>query len=201
MERAPDGWYLSCDAGRLILRRGSTEVFQLDTDVIERRRRGFARSLLGRACAVTHQPVILDALGGWGTDGQTLAQFGCKVVCCESVQLVYLLCLDRTIALDSDMDCRFSDVRDVLRKAGSDFDVIYLDAMFPEHPTTASPQKAMQLLAELAQPCDLQEIFELAMSHATNRVVVKRRRKQQSDLPEPTWAVRGRSVRYDVYKT
>lgn len=83
------------------------------------------------------------------------------------------------------------------------FDVVYLDAMFAPHPTSAAPAKRMRELARLAPAttdAELAELLETARRVAASRVVVKRRRRTPA-LPgsQPGWAVRGRSVRFDVY--
>lgn len=98
--------------------------------------------------------------------------------------------------------CACEDARACWAETGR-FDVIYLDAMFAPHPTSAAPAKRMRALARLAPAttdAELAELLETARGVASSRVVVKRRRHAPA-LPgsQPGWAVRGRSVRFDVY--
>ena len=61
------------------------------------------------------------------------------------------------------------DARDRWR-AGGDFDVVYLDPMFGEHPKTALPAKQMQVLANLAGVMSAGEIVELIDRSASRGV-------------------------------
>ena len=93
------------------------------------------------------------------------------------------------------------DARDRWRDGGT-FDVVYLDPMFGEHPKTAMPAKQMQVLAGLVGEMAKGEIVELideARRIASARVVVKRRASAEA-LGRPDWQIRGRSVRFDVYR-
>ena len=79
---------------------------------------------------------------------------------------------------------------------------MYLDPMFGEHPKTAMPAKPMQVLAGLVGEMATGEIVELideARCIASARVVVKRRASAEA-LGRPDWQIRGRSVRFDVYR-
>ena len=59
----------------------------------------------------------------------------------------------------------------------------------------------MQYLAELLGQDDEfeEDLLEVALAHATSRVVLKRRLKARL-IGKPDWQIRGRSVRYDVYR-
>ena len=74
--------------------------------------------------------------------------------------------------------------------------------MFGEHPKTAMPAKPMQVLAGMVGEMAKGEIVELideARCIASARVVVKRRASAAA-LGRPDWQIRGRSVRFDVYR-
>ena len=197
---APHAWHLRCEREQLILFRAGEHPLRLDKKSIARRVGKFPQSLLGRACSVSTSPKILDALSGWGTDGNNLAYAGCDVVGYELSPLVYFLNRDRSRWLNSDFQCRRGDVSKVLRDSTETFDVIYIDPMFPPHGKGSLPNRSMQVLAELAQDCDITELFELAMQRVSDRIVVKTRRHQQSELPVPSWSLKGKTIRFDVYK-
>ena len=84
-------------------------------------------------------------------------------------------------------------------------DVICLDPMFPQRRKRALPGKRMQYLGALLEQSgqevepDAAGMVLLARPHARSRVVLKRRLK---DPPTgaPDWSLKGRSVRYDVFR-
>ena len=82
------------------------------------------------------------------------------------------------------------------------FEVVYLDPMFGAHPKSAQPAKSMQVLGQLADAADddaVAALIEQARRAATARVVVKRRASAIA-VGQPDWRIRGRSVRFDVYR-
>lgn len=197
----PSHWHLILKEGNLLLVDPSGESLSLNENEVDQRRTGFTRSGLARACGATNKPRILDALGGWGTDGLSLAAFGCEVVCCESNPMVCAMSHARAIKMNLHATFVCDDALEYLRAQSRVFDTIYLDPMFPEHPTGARPSKSMQWLARLAGPCDISAIFAAALASAMDRVVVKRRANQATELPEPDWSIRQKTVRFDVYRT
>lgn len=198
---APPGWHLIVESGELLLASGANVRFRLAENEVERRLDGFVQSGLAKACQVVIKPVILDALSGWGTDGLTMAIAGCEVVCCEVNPLVMLLSKNRMLAMGMDIEMLNDDAANVIAKQGTRFDVIYLDEMFPEHPKGALPSKALQVLSELAANCNIEQLLELAIETAKNRVVVKRRRNQPPVSASTSWSIQSRTVRFDVYAT
>ena len=177
------------------------------TDFRRRVRQG-RRLALARACDARPGLRVHDALAGWGTDGLTLAVLGCQVHFSERNAEVHRI-LDSRLRAESPRllrtrpDCiswEHEDARDRWR-AGGDFDVVYLDPMFGEHPKTALPAKQMQVLANIAGGMSVAEIVELierARRVASSRVVVKRRASAEV-IRRPDWQIRARRVRFDVY--
>lgn len=175
---------------------------------VRRRVRQGRRLALARACDAHPGLRVHDALAGWGTDGLVLAALGCRVHLSERNVEVHRI-LDSRLRAESDrllgarpdsISWAHEDARDRWR-AGGDFDVVYLDPMFGEHPKTALPAKQMQVLADLAGAMSAGEIVELieaARRVASSRVVVKRRASAEA-LGRPDWQIRARSVRFDVY--
>ncbi len=197
--REPDCWRLSVTDGQLELVGPSDIHFRLFENEIERRLSGFEHSGLAKACAISRLPRVLDAFGGWGTDGLTLAASGCQVVCCEISPIIATLCRARALNMNLPIHCICDDAFAVMRAAVQEFDVIYLDAMFPAHPKGARPSKALQILAELAVVCDVGQALAEARRIAMDRVVVKRRRNQPSECP-PDWSISSKTIRFDVYR-
>ena len=201
VEKAPDTWHLVTLRGELALAGPNGLRFTLNEREIERRLVGFARSGLAKACGASRMPRILDALSGWGTDGLTLAAFGCPVVCCEMMPLVATLSKARALNVAPETPYFCGDAIDFMTFSGHEFDVIYLDDMFPQHPKAARPSKSLQILAELAGRCEFAQVLGTALDIAKDRVVVKRRRNQPPERDDPAWSLDGKTVRFDVYRT
>ncbi|HTO58593.1 MAG TPA: class I SAM-dependent methyltransferase [Pseudomonadales bacterium] len=178
----------------------------LDVDDVRRRLRQGRRLALAKACGVGPEPPrVLDAMAGFGLDGITLACLGCRVTLVERHPLLAELLTDavervrRAVDMAA-IDVRCCDARAVLDE-GRAFDCIYLDPMFPERDKTALPRRSAQMLARLVGPPDddLDEFVRRAISLATRRVVVKRRRHDVA-AASADWEIVGRSVRFDVYR-
>jgi len=175
---------------------------------IRRRARQGRRLALARACDARPGLRVHDALAGWGTDGLVLAALGCRVHLSERNARVHEI-LDARLRTESGrllgerpdaISWAHEDARDRWR-AGDQFDVVYLDPMFGEHPKTALPAKQMQVLAKLAGEMTNGKVVALideARRVAAARVVVKRRASAET-LGQPDWHIRARSVRFDVY--
>ena len=86
--------------------------------------------------------------------------------------------------------------------ADRDFDCIYFDPMFPPRSSGAKAGKAMQILQAITVNSDIEQGFELALSRARHRVVVKRpARAPRLDERTPDIVHREKTVRFDVYLT
>lgn len=178
-------------------------------DERELRRRIRQAPELVRACAIRPGMRALDAMAGWGLDGLVLAAAGARVTLVERQPLLQALQEDLirragAAGVESLLGDGFALLDDP-----QGFDVVYLDPMFPARGKQALPGKRMQYLAALideggsplAGSADrpLGEWIERAIAVARHRVVVKRRLHDAPGL-RPDWQIRGRSIRYDVYR-
>ena len=79
--------------------------------------------------------------------------------------------------------------------------VIYLDPMFPHRDKTALVKKEMRLFRPLVgADQDAPALLAAALALASHRVVVKRPRKAPCiEGPKPSYALEGKSSRYDIY--
>jgi 16S rRNA (guanine1516-N2)-methyltransferase len=158
---------------------------------------------LARACGVsgTSHPHVLDVMAGWGIDGLVLVRRGCRATMVERQPLVAALQQDllRRVGTTAAIS-RCGDGFDALTEAGG-YDVVYLDPMFPSRAKRALPGKRLQALAELAEPDarPLSVWLQAAVAAARHRVVLKRRARDPS-IGTPDWQIRGRTVRFDVYR-
>lgn len=150
---------------------------------------------------------VLDATGGLGGDAMILAAMGCEVTVCERHPLIALLLengLERaraTLAFASRVQLRIGDACQHLLELRDAPQVIYLDPMYAAKEKSALPRKAMQIFEDLVgEDSDQAELLTLALSKATERVVVKRPRSAPP-LAKPTHSFTGTTTRYDMYLT
>lgn len=193
-------------------------------DLAELSRRAADGSELLRACtAGGTRRRVLDPMAGWGVDGLVLARRGHDVTLVEGHPMLEALLEDlvrrsgANVRRDGGAEVRRSgaEVRrdggaDVVCRCGDGFaalaeppgyDVIYLDPMFPPRRKHALPGKRLQWTAALTSPDErpLSAWLDAARTHARERVVVKRRRRDPAVAPAD-WQITGRTVRYDVYR-
>lgn len=174
---------------------------------------------LGRACAAGSRGSlhVLDAMAGLGVDGLALALRGHRVTLVERNVVLWALLDDLLrrldFALDLDkVDLHLGDCRTLFlteSQSRSKFDVVYLDPMFPTRSKGALPGKNMQYIAALLESSmdseansgeiDIAELVESGRATAVSHVVLKRRRKDPVVI-SPDWQIRGRSVRYDMFR-
>ncbi len=191
--------------GGAITVRVAGRTLRFDDREVRRRAKQGRRGALARACGAQSGISVHDALAGWGTDGLLLAMLGCRVHMTEAHPDVCAALAARVRAATLPASCpaptlACADARACWRER--QFDVIYLDPMFGDHPSGALPSLRMQALATLADEMDDAELSELlaaARGSAASRVVIKRRRRARAVAP-PDWRILGRSVRFDVYR-
>ena len=178
--------------------RGSPGVVLSYRDIEARSRQSL---LLARACAASRRPAVADLMAGWGIDGLSLALRGCTVTLVERSPLVWALLDDFATRLDLPASVVFGSAEQWCRTYRKSVDVAYLDPMFPERRKTALPEKRMQVLRDLAWQGgpDLLELIDRARLAARDRVVVKRRARDPV-CAAPGWQLRGRRIRFDVYR-
>jgi len=157
------------------------------------------------------RPTILDATAGLGKDAFLLASMGCQVSLFEKSPLVYALLQDGIKRALSNSDARLQQTVQSMNLTLGDFmhcakdamasEVVYLDPMFPPRRKSARVKKDMfvlqQLLGENTNP---NLLLSHALEIARRRVVVKRSKTAAylSAMP-PTFELKGKSSRYDVY--
>ncbi len=153
---------------------------------------------------------VADATAGLGRDAFVLASRGCEVTMIERHPLICALLddgLQRALADTSTRQIAEQlkliqfDAVSWLEVNGNSKDVVYLDPMFPATKKSAAVKKEMQLLHGLLsdQP-ESPALLEAAMHCAKRRVVVKRGLKSEPlRQSSPSYTVKGRSTRFDVY--
>lgn len=174
------------------------------------------KELIAKAVGVNTKrlPTVLDATAGFGRDAFVLASLGCRVILLEKSPVVAMLLEDgmrRAFTAGAEiaevlerMKLYQSDAIEYLTSLGPVVpEVVYLDPMFPPRQKAAKVKKEMQVLQLLAgYDCDEEGLLKEALRCAQNRVVIKRP-KHAPEFAEqaPSFSVRGKSSRFDVYLT
>lgn len=158
-------------------------------------------------------PHVLDGTGGLGRDAFVLASLGCTVTLIERSPVIAALLQDgieraaktpEVSAIARRMTLINDDSRRTMQrmaKDGQQFDVVYLDPMFPHREKSALVKKEMRIFQDLLSgDPDADELLEPAEALAEFRVVVKRPRLAP-DLAakEPTYRLEGKACRYDIH--
>jgi 16S rRNA (guanine1516-N2)-methyltransferase len=156
------------------------------------------------------RPVVLDATAGLGKDAFLMASLGCEVSLLERSALVHALLRDglgragyygeEIAAIVLRMKLHFGDLVE-FETNSKQFDVVYLDPMFPVRRKSAKVKKDMALLQQLlGHQTDGAELLDCAKLLAKKRVVVKRAKLSPPLVPgKPDIEFKGSSSRYDVY--
>ena len=191
------------ELGLGLLMPGHQNPYRLPQQSIQRRSKAGHLTELSKACGVPQgQRRILDACAGFGADGMTLAAQGCTVTMVERNTLVWLLLREHDQAFGR-VTVEHGDCMDFMSGA-QDWDVVYLDPMFPPRRKTALPNLGLQHLRVLSAQNgsdigdNLQQQIASARSCAAARVVVKRRLKDPKDALS-AFQIKGKSIRFDVY--
>lgn len=162
-------------------------------------------------------PRVLDVTAGLGKDGFVLATLGCSVQLLERSPVVFALLHDglqraheaaqvadpTLLAIVQRMELIAGDSREYLTQLDEAErpDVIYMDPMFPEREKSADVKKEMRAFQSLVgKDDDAGELLALSLVKARYRVVVKRPRKAPIiSAHEPSYQLKGKSSRYDIY--
>jgi 16S rRNA (guanine1516-N2)-methyltransferase len=187
-----------------------------------RRKKGGGKGqMIAKAVGLASDPAlsILDATAGLGGDAFVLASLGASLTMTERVPEVRALLADglrvarewgdvhdvQLPRILERMHLVESDAASYMRALAPELrpDVVYLDPMFPARQKSAQVKKEMQVFHHLiGSDLDADELLELARVCALKRVVVKRPRIAPLLAgATPSFALEGKSNRFDVYLT
>lgn len=158
-------------------------------------------------------PTVLDATAGMGKDAFVLASLGCQVTLVERQPPIYALLVDGFRRAQQSPDLPWFAERMKLLHDGShqalssfiekqsDFDVVYLDPMFPHREKSAAVKKDMALFQTfVGTDDDADELLPLAYELAEKRVVVKRPDYAPFlNDKTPSTQIKTKKNRFDVY--
>ncbi len=170
-----------------------------------------------RALGLAHIPelMVIDATVGLGRDALVMARLGCSVVMLERSPIMAVLLRDglrraqhspipASIIKDRLQLIQVDAITYLDRLPSDDRpNVIYLDPMHPPRTKTAKVKKEMRMLRDIVGPDDDAHILlDFAVVNALQRVVVKRPRLSRPLAGRrPSFNIKGKTIRYDVYIT
>ncbi|SMC24102.1 16S rRNA (guanine1516-N2)-methyltransferase [Andreprevotia lacus DSM 23236] len=219
LQEAPpaQGHYLVWENGMLALAEAGDKA-RVSVDFVagaQAHRRKFGGGLgqpVARAVGLKQgQPLtVLDATAGQGRDAFVLASLGATVTLLERSAVACALLADglaraaadeATAPIAARMQLVHADALQWLRGCAQQFEVVFLDPMFPEPGKRAKSKKDMAAFQTLiGGDVDADGLLAPARRLATRRVVVKRPRiapwlnQQKPDFDYP-----GESTRFDAY--
>ncbi len=170
------------------------------------------REALARAAGLknnTH-PRLVDATAGLGQDSFILAALGFEIILIERSPIIHqqlAIALQQaaaqpdTAAIVQRMHLIHADARDYLPTLAPPANIIFLDPMFPARQKSALPKLAMRQFHDIVgDDVDANELLDVALACATDRVVVKRPRLATAlSHCSPNFSQKGSSCRFDVY--
>lgn len=156
-------------------------------------------------CLGQGRPSVFDCTMGFCQDAFIFAHWGCQVRAVERVPEVFAVvesALQLTFLKTHNLNIYQGEAVDFIEPA----DVVYLDPMFPAKNKTAKAPREMQLLQAIyaaqtatATRAANKALFALASEYARKRVVVKRPDHAKPLAGRPTFSIKGKAVRFDVY--
>ena len=160
-------------------------------------------------------PRVLDATAGLAKDAFVLAGLGCSVCMLERSKILVTLVQDAMqrarshLAIADIIQTRLTmvnvDAITYLKNlpVSDIFQVIYIDPMYPasERKNKALVKKEMRILrALIGDDVDVNDLFQLALQKAVQRVVVKRPKYADSLAGAmPSLYIESKNTRFDVY--
>jgi 16S rRNA (guanine1516-N2)-methyltransferase len=144
---------------------------------------------------------VLDATAGFGKDCYLLALAGCEVNACESNLLMFALLKDGFLRANiKAINLTHDDSQTVIDEG--EYDVIYLDPMYPQSGKSAKNNKDMTFLQDIVghQPEMAEILLEKSLKSKIRKIVVKRPVKSEFVLgKKPTSQIISKAVRFDIY--
>jgi len=155
-------------------------------------------------------PHVLDATAGMGEDSFILAAAGARVELFEKDPIIALLLTDAINRAKSDVKCAHiaermtvheTDSISYMKNTKEEFDIVYLDPMFPDRNKSALIKKKFQLIGQIEAPAtDGVSLLSAAIDLKPMRIIVKRPLKGEilGDV-KPHYSLKGKAIRYDCF--
>ena len=171
---------------------------------------GKKTELVARAVKAGGGVRVLDCTAGLARDAFVLASLGCKVTLVERSRVVSTLLLDglkrakkvpELASAANRIKLTIADSLVLMAQTSLEYDVIYIDPMFPEKPGAAAVRGPMQHLQRfLGTDEDAMALLSVALEVGCSRVVLKRPPQGDWISPiQPTHVFKNKNSRYEVF--
>jgi 16S rRNA (guanine1516-N2)-methyltransferase len=157
-------------------------------------------------------PMIVDATAGLGRDSFLLASLGAEVIMIERSEEMHALLVDgmeraaqeggQLRQIMERMTLMKGDAKDLIPELSGE--AILIDPMHPPRKNSALVRKDLRQVREIVGTDeDAADLVNLALNHASNRVVLKWPAKADpiEGVKPCSHQIRGKSTRYDVFMT
>lgn len=155
-------------------------------------------------------PTIIDATAGLGRDAFLLASLGAHVTLIERSDIMHALLQDGMERANAEggqftdiiarMTLLYGDAKKLIPTLNPE--AILIDPMHPPRKKSALIKKELRQVRDIVgADDDASELVNLAIAHATNRVVLKWPAKADpiQGVRACTYQIRGKTTRYDVF--
>ncbi len=207
-------WLLQCtQQGLCLIAQQQTDWQPIMVVLDHARMRGYRQlnwrqHLIARAVGVKacFRPRVLDVTAGFAADAYTLYQLGCPLTLVERNPIIAMLVIEavqRLAVPNSGMRLIQVDAIEYMQThLLTDYDAIYIDPMYPERTKSALVKKEMRCLREIVgDDLDADSLLECALASNCRRIVVKRPKLAPLLANrQPSFVLKGRAVRFDVYQ-
>ena len=171
---------------------------------------GKKTELVARAVKAGGGVRVLDCTGGLARDAFVLASLGCEVTLVERSRVVSTLLLDglkrarkvpELASAANRIKLTNADSLVLMAQTSLEYDVIYIDPMFPEKPGAAAVRGPMQHLQRfLGTDEDAMALLSVALQAGCSRVVLKRPpHGDWISSIQPTHVFKNKNSRYEVF--
>lgn len=153
-------------------------------------------SLLNKACKITPQSNILDMSCGWGRDSLTMSCLGANVTSLEINPLVAILVQYAKAKLAYTWQVLIADSIEYIN-THKNFDIIYLDPMFP--PKKSLSSKSLQILALLCNSkLSIDAMLEHTLAQTNTKTIIKLPLNYKTKQT-PNYKIYGKAIKWYVF--
>lgn len=153
---------------------------------------------------------IFDATAGMLADTMIFLSLGHRVVACEQSKIIYLLIRDAckrakvSLPFLDNLTLLNGDARDIYNeKEDIDFDVIYLDPLYPKTKKASKGSGEINLLRKIINLEGIEDvgdsIFDTFQSANCKKIILKRPIKAPLICNKINYQIKGKSTRFDIY--
>ena len=202
-----DTYFLVYSSERIFLKKGLKKSNPIFCNFLEWSKQSYKSLLLKAFKGIPENSTVIDVTAGLGKDSLVISSLAKKLLLVERIPWVCALLEDginrfyKEIPDLNKIEVICEDSNKYLDSLKLGPEVIYIDPIFGIN-TRSKAKKDLQALRDLTNLGNTGKLLNKSLSHATNRVIVKRHKKSSflEDI-KPTFSLEGRIIRYDIYQT